>query len=216
VTRFIDVGANDGFSLSNTVLFALRGAHGLCFEPNPIDYRRLRAFYLTTRRVECFCEALSDRSGTMEFRSDGLLSSLTATEDTGLTKLLAPFQNANSPVITVLAERLSIWLDRRPDYRQCDVISIDVEGHELNVLLGMDWERYPNLARCLILETHSDGAEQSWLHRDYHAIDELLSRQGYFKLAASANNTFWVRHTDLETARVKAAKSKLPRYKWFD
>jgi len=216
VTRFIDVGANDGYSLSNTALFALHGAHGLCFEPNPKDHRRLRAFYSVTNRIECFRQAVSDQAGTMEFRSDGLLSSVTATEDSGLTKLLAPFRSSDSFTIMVEAERLSTWLDRRPDFLHCDVLSIDVEGHELNVLLGIDWDRHPRIARCLILETHADGGAEAWRHRDYDAIDGLLRRQGYLKVAASANNTFWLIHTELHKIRIDAAKRALPGYKWFD
>ena len=45
VRRFIDVGANDGRTLSNTFGFALSGASGLCFEPVPEMFQRLRWLY---------------------------------------------------------------------------------------------------------------------------------------------------------------------------
>ncbi|HVU16767.1 MAG TPA: hypothetical protein VHD32_07570 [Candidatus Didemnitutus sp.] len=84
VDRFIDVGANDGISLSNTVQFALLGARELCFEPNAGDFRRVRELYRWNSRVESTEEGLSDEAGARQFRSDGLLSAMTHTEDPGL------------------------------------------------------------------------------------------------------------------------------------
>jgi FkbM family methyltransferase len=214
ISRFVDVGANDGISLSNTTLLAMQGAHGLSFEPNAGDFRRLREFYRWSGRVECVEEGLSDESGTKALRSDGLLSAMTETEDPGLTKLLAGFARADAPLITIKVDRLSAWLDRRPGFVGCDVLSLDVEGHELNVLRGIDWARHPKPARCLIVETHSQGGSDAWLHRDYEAIGGLLARQGYAKVAANQNNTFWVHREDLDETRLAAARQRLPHFTW--
>ncbi len=215
VARFIDVGANDGISLSNTTLFALRGAHGLSFEPNAGDFRRLRELYRWNRRVECIEEGLSDSAGTREFRSDGLLSALPETEDPGLAKLLAGFSRAAAPVVRIRVEKLGTWLDRRPAFAGCDLLSIDVEGHELNVIRGIDWARQPKPARCLVLETHGGGANGSWRHRDYAAIGALLAQRGYVKVAANLNNTFWLHADDVDASRLAAARAQLPGFTWF-
>jgi hypothetical protein len=42
VRWFVDIGAHDGLSGSNTLYFALRGAHGLSFEPVHETYTKLR------------------------------------------------------------------------------------------------------------------------------------------------------------------------------
>jgi FkbM family methyltransferase len=215
VTRFIDVGANDGITLSNTILFALRGAHGLSFEPNAGDFRRVRELYRWNGRVECIEEGLSDGTGLREFRSDGLLSAMTETEDPGLTKLLAGFTRADAPVVRIRVEKLATWLDRRPAFAGCDLLSIDVEGHELNVLRGIDWARHPKPARCLVLETHGEGANGSWRHRDFAAIDELLAGHGYARVAANLNNTFWLHADELDPVRLAAARAGLPGFAWF-
>jgi FkbM family methyltransferase len=215
VTRFIDVGANDGITLSNTALFALQGARGLCFEPNAGDFLRLRELYRWNHGVECVEEGLSDEGGTRQFRSDGLLSALPGHEDPGLAKLLAGFSQADAPLIMIRVDKLSTWLHRRPDFQDSDVLSIDVEGHELHVLRGIDWERHPKPARCLILETHADGANGSWRHRDYEAIDGLLAGQGYVRVATNSNNTFWLHRADLDEACLAAARRRLPAFTWF-
>lgn len=215
IRLFIDVGANDGVSCSNTALAALRGARGLCFEPNPVAYLRLANFYRLTPRIECIAQALSDREGTVELRCDGLLSAITATEDVALTALLAEFNQPDAPVITVPVERLGVWLDRREEFQRCDLLSIDVEGHELCVLRGTDWERYPKPARCIIIETHADGGNRQWRHRDFDPIDALLAQHGYCRVAASRNNTFWLHCEDRIDARVAAAKARFSHYTWF-
>jgi hypothetical protein len=140
---------------------------------------------------------------------------MTETEDPGLTKLLAGFTRADAPLTRIKVERLSAWLDRRPAFIGCDLLSIDVEGHELNVLHGIDWQRHPKPARCLVLETHSQGGSGSWRHRDYEAIESLLAEHGYLKLAANQNNTFWLHRDDLDAARLAAAQQRFPHFTWF-
>jgi FkbM family methyltransferase len=215
VERFVDVGANNGYSCSNTALAAMRGARGLCFEPSPIDFKRLRGFYRWAKRIECIPEGLSDTAGMVQLRCDGLLSAVTATEDVGLTNLLTGFYRHNASVISIHVDRLSAWLARRPDFAASDLLSIDVEGHELSVLRGIDWIRHPKPARCLIVETHANGKTRQWRHRDFDEIAALLARQGYRKMAASRNNTIWLHEEDLLDLRVREAKTRLPHYLWF-
>jgi FkbM family methyltransferase len=215
VKQFVDVGANDGLSCSNTALAALAGARGLCFEPNPAEFQRLRGFYRLASRVECIPEGLSDRAGTVELRCDGLLSAVTGTEDAGLTNLLAEHRSREDVVVSVRVDRLSAWLDRRPGFAASDLLSLDVEGHELSVLQGIDWTRHPKPARCFIVETHAGSETRQWRHRDFDQIASVLAGHGYRKLAASRNNTFWIHRDDLVDSRLAAAESRLPHYEWF-
>ena len=112
-------------------------------------------------------------------------------------------------------EKLSTWVERRPDFKQCDLLSIDVEGHELSVLRGMDWVKHPKPARCLVIETQSRDGTELWLHRDFTAIEQLLAGCHYCKIASNRNNTFWLHHEELNAPRIEAAKMKLPNYTWY-
>ncbi len=215
VARFIDIGANDGISCSNTALFALRGAAGLCFEPNPEAFARLRSFYACARRIECVPQGLSESSGSLKLRCDGLLSNMPVTEDPALTALLEGYVQSGARVIDVQVERLGTWLERRPDFFGCDLLSLDVEGHELSVLKGVDWERHPKPARCMIVETHAAGPQGAWRHRDFEAIAGLLECHGYCRTAASANNTIWLHRDDHVRSRIAAAKQYGPGYEWL-
>jgi len=215
VRRFIDVGANDGLTCSNTALAAFRGAYGLCFEPNPSVYKSLAGFYRLNSRIECIPEGLSDTNSSLELRCDGLLSSITMTEDTKLTNLLRQCGSSTAPRIQVNVSRLGDWLERRPDFVGCDLLSIDVEGHELSVLRGLDWIRVPSPARALIIETHAEGESGSWRHRDFDAIATLLDGHGYAKVAGSRNNTIWLHGGDPGFVRLESAKKQFSEINWY-
>lgn len=214
VRRFIDVGANDGISSSNTLRFAVRGAAGLCFEPDPANFERLAGFYRLQRRVECIQEGLSDRAGEATLKSDGLLSSLRGSEDRNLDALLSSFKNTDAAEVTVKLGTLADWLARRPAFVGSDLLSIDVEGHELAVLMGIDWGRTPKPARAMILETHADGASGSWRHKDLGAITELLEANRYREVVRTANNTIWLHGDDWVATRVEASRMRLPGLDW--
>jgi FkbM family methyltransferase len=214
VKSFVDVGANDGISGSNTFLFALRGAAGLCFEPDPVNFVQLAGMYRCHRRILCVAEGMSDITGQVMMRCDGLFSTIAVTEDTGLKSLLAGWRSAEASEVKIVVNTMAHWFSCQPAFVGCDVLSIDVEGHELNVLRGIDWTATPKPARCLIVETHAKGAAGSWSHRDLGAISELLAVHGYQKVARSANNTFWLHTDDIVASRFATVKMMFPRYQW--
>lgn len=216
VRTFIDVGANDGVSCSNTVLAALRGAQGLCFEPNPSVFGKLQSFYRWAARVECVQEGISDFRGNLELRCDGLLSAMVSTEDAALSRLLSQYQNRDAEIISVPVRRLDYWLARRPMLAGYDLISIDVEGHELSVLRGIDWDRCAKPARAFVIETHSVNAEGlEWRHRDMDAINALLELQKYVAVATTRNNSVWVHEGELRQDRIDGARDAFPRHSWL-
>src|SRR5438132_11900903 len=81
VRWFVDVGAHDGISGSNTFYFALRGARGLCFEPVRETFHKLRALYRFDRRVRCRHAGISQASGSATIMAADFLSYLPETED---------------------------------------------------------------------------------------------------------------------------------------
>src|SRR5438067_2300114 len=72
VRWFVDVGAHDGISGSNTFYFALRGARGLCFEPVRETFHKLRALYRFDRRVrwrDRYLEPIGRLRASRDFKS---------------------------------------------------------------------------------------------------------------------------------------------------
>ncbi|NER33108.1 MAG: FkbM family methyltransferase [Oscillatoria sp. SIO1A7] len=187
VDRFIDIGAYDGIKYSNTFLFALKGARGLCFEPVRWTFTKLNRLYWLNPQVKCINEGISDRERVLEIRSYGALSSIDETKNTRHRELVK-FE-ANAPVEKITVRSLNYWLSKYPEFGKTDLISLDVEGHELMVLKGIDFSRLQ--AKCWIVETHH-SLSGLWTHKDYEEINAILEEAGYTACLKNKYNTFWI------------------------
>lgn len=155
---FVEVGAFDGRYISTTYSFAQQGWTGICIEPNPVFFELLNENRKESKCLNYACvgeENLSEIS--LNIDQTGLLSSLkdgSKLENeikinlerqnisyNGINKVIVPSRTLNSIFDEFVPEKLNI-----------DFISIDVEGVELEVLKGLDFERYrPNI---LIIENN--------------------------------------------------------------
>lgn len=187
IRKFIDIGANDGISGSNTFLFALKGARGLCFEPVSSTFFRLRWLYYLNRNIKCISEGISNENKYLHIQSDNVLSFIPETQDSVHKKLLQPYFSDNAHLETVSVRPLNYWLHRYDNFRDCDIVSVDVEGHEWLVLQGIDFSNFRT--KCFIIETHALNTE--WVHQHYQDIDNMLNKNGYQALLKNTFNTFW-------------------------
>lgn len=210
VSKFIDIGANDGVTCSNTFLFGLRGARGLAFEPTATTFSLLNSLYCSNNSIICINEGLSDKESEILIKSDGLLSYIPETQDAGLTKLLSKHYSADSTFEEVSVKPLNYWLDHYVDFQQCDFVSLDVEGHELSVLQGVDFKRFQT--KCFIIETHAQGKLTNWLHRDYESIDKLLNQNSYIAVLKNKINTFWLHNSLLSDKKLHEVPRKFSSF----
>jgi FkbM family methyltransferase len=176
VGRFIDIGSNDGITFSNTYLFANFGAAGLCFEPVKSNYRKARLFHLLHPRVKCINEGISRRfskSGVVVEGYDGLLSYTISGDEVTTEKIPRDAE-------PVLLRPLSHWISRYPKFRHPDLVSIDVEGHEISVFESIDFRKFA--ARCFIVETDRVSIG---------SVDKFLAPFSYRARLTNERNTFW-------------------------
>lgn len=145
---FIEAGANDGTSQSNTALYEFEyGWTGLLVEPNPKKY-----FECKKRRRNSIVEnyALVSDNYTDDFISgnfneDGYAESLMAmVHDNGDwvdAHLLEHKNNIFDKLVEVPAITLNKLLNRH-NISGINFVSLDVEGYEISVLNGFDLEKY--------------------------------------------------------------------------
>lgn len=200
VDTVIDVGANDGVSDSNSFFFVVRGASALLFEPIPENFRALQDFTWSAPNVVAVNEGISDREGELEFAVQGVLSFATDTEDPAHSESCRSVLPHDPRHLRVVVRPMSYWVERLPKFAEPDLVSIDVEGHELKVLEGIDFTTCR--PRALVLETHGPSASGYWLHRDYQALTALLRARGYVYGLSTLGNSIWIRAGDRASARV--------------
>ena len=145
IKSFIDIGANDGVLFSNTFKFAKNGAYGLCIEPSPNAFRKLTLNHLLHPKVKCLKGAVSNKLGNIFLKEDGY-------EET-LSRVYTESVAGSFKVTTFTFDHI---LKRFPKFINVDLLSIDVEGHEKNVLDGLTNKNF--FAKLIIIESDKSGS----------------------------------------------------------
>jgi FkbM family methyltransferase len=185
---FVDVGAFDGIHLSNTYSLEEQGWSGICIEPHPKYF----PFCKKTRKNSiCLAIACVGEEGVKQvdfnIEESGLYSGISRDDAAEISYYYKHGWGIDFPGfrrITVPAMTLNRILDKYlPSGSEIDVISIDVEGTELDVLRGLDLDRFK--PRILLIEAAKDEAEG--------VISSYLNRFGYIKGRELRINKFYVR-----------------------
>ena len=153
---FVDVGAHDGVSFSNTLMFERElGWTGLCIEPNPDIFARL----LENRSAICLEIAIARREGRFPFvKVDGyaqMLSGLSHSMDSRHRERIereTKEHNTSHSVLEVSVRPLASVLS---EHRISEVhyLSVDTEGNEADVLASIDFDAV--MIHAITVEAHS-------------------------------------------------------------
>jgi len=182
---FVEVGAYDGRTYSNTYGLAEIGWHGLYIEPVPAYYDRCIGNHKNHPNVTVMLALISDEKRTMRLfvRED------MCTVDPGFASLLGINEHN-----TGMIEMTSCTLDEvLPLYRiplGFDLLVVDTEGHDLQVLSGLSINFY--LPRMVIVETH-DKSPNKVLSANSWKIDLYFIMHGYHKHYSDEINTIYLR-----------------------
>ncbi len=178
---FIEAGANDGFSQSNTYyLERFRQWTGLLIEPIPelADECRLNR---KSRVIEAALVADEAATPSVTLHCAGLMSTVAgalgseeATQRHVQTGLEVQGLR-NSRVVQVPARTLSSLLDECRVEREIDLLSLDVEGAEPQALRGLDLRRHS--PRWICVEAR-DPDEICHLLDPTHRLVEALTDLG--------------------------------------
>ena len=172
---FVELGANNGIDQSNSLYFELnRGWLGVLIEPSPNQFIACNAN--RSKENHFFCNAcvgfdyeknyVDITYGNLMTMSHNLALDLPDKPEhiEASKKFLAPFEdtfNFGSTAIT-----LTSLLDESKAPSLIDFISLDVEGAELEVLKGINFNKYN--FKFMLIEI-----------RNLEPIDRFLNEQGY-------------------------------------
>lgn len=139
---FVDVGAYDGISGSNSLFFEKwRGWSGVMVEP--VAMQRTRA--AAQRTAPCLPYAVSGENGTASFMAvtEGYtqMSGLLDLYDTELLDRVRADPRHSEQMITVETRTLNAILDEA-GLANPDFVSLDIEGGELAALAAFDFENH--------------------------------------------------------------------------
>ena len=176
---FVDVGAHHPIRHSNTYLLYRRGWRGINIDATPgsmAEFRRLRP-----RDINIECLVANDLS-PQRFYAFNESALNTAS---GRLAHERPLENANYQITSEVDLRprpLASLLDEfLPHGMAIDLMSVDVEGLDLDVLRSNDWGRYrPKLLLVEVLHTELADLER-------HEIVRFLRDRNYRPIAKLYN-----------------------------
>ena len=178
---FVEVGALDGFGASNTYFFEKeRDWSGLLIEPNPIEFNKmLQIDRSLSKKENC---AISNVEMDINFLSiggpcnvlSGIIEFYNAQHIARIERELSSYSSypeghdlySTREVIKMKAVRLQTLFDK---YNMVDVdlVSIDVEGAEMQVLESIDFDKM-NIT-CFLIENNYGLQKET----------EFLNSKGY-------------------------------------
>lgn len=159
---FVELGAADGKDFSNSLFFeTFLDWNGICIEPNPKyenDLRSNRKCHISTDCVS------SENDRIVEFADCDLAS--------GIVETAGPFTKITK-TIQKRTKTLGSILDEFHAPSVIDYLSLDVEGHEYEILRTFPFDKYK--FRCITVEHNEphQGPEMRMLLRG------ILEKNGY-------------------------------------
>jgi len=192
---YLDIGANEPRYISNTYFFYLRKSKGVLIEPNPFLYKKLKAqrsrdIVLNTgigftEVAEADFYVFPDYANGLSTFSEKEARHWENTGMKGLGKILVE-KVIRIPLVPVNKILEKYFHDKAPD-----LISLDVEGLDLDILKGLDFEKYkPNV---ICVETLGyDDQQNGYKLND---IIDFMVEKNYEVYADTRVNTIFVRKT---------------------
>jgi FkbM family methyltransferase len=183
---FIEAGANDGFTQSNTYfLEKSRGWSGVLIEAVPglaAQCRKARS----ARVFECalVADTFSEASITIHVANlmstvDGALGS-SEEQSKHLSDAVRSQYLDGTEAIRVPARTLTSVLDSCEGAATIDFFSLDVEGYEIEVLKGLDFGRFA--PRFLLVEARNPEELDAFLGDRYEFVEQMSQLDRLYKL----------------------------------
>ena len=168
---FVDIGANDGVEISNSLLFEELGWQGFCVEANPKTFEKLRK----NRKCDCYNLAVySQNIGTTRLgttSAHGLDSlEINITEHHAGRMRFEGGRDEEIEFIQVQTATFGELMAHYPSVTHIDFLSLDIEGGELEVLRGIDFSRFSFGVMAI---------EHNYVESAINDIKQLLNSKGY-------------------------------------
>jgi FkbM family methyltransferase len=189
---FIEIGASDGKTLSNTYLLEQLGWKGICVEPIPEQFELLQK-NRTSINVNKAVYNVSGQDIKFTVAPDSLYS--------GITSKIDKFPHVKDTGTTISVKTISlndlISESGLPTF--IDYLSIDTEGSEYEILKSLDFSKY---------KFGTIHVEHNFIMPKREQISSLLLSNGYRFLKQNRHDDYYVHESVIVSANSRREISK--------
>ena len=177
---FVDIGAHDGTTFSNSKFFEEIGWTGVCVEPNPKVFEVLQA----DRKCKCVMKAVANYIGKAKFfqitEGADMLSGLADEfNQRGIENIYANLQDLENGFEYIDVE-LDLF-DNIVDSTTIDFLSLDTEGNELKILQTIDFNKYDIKVITVENNDYDDKFLKFLTPKGYQPVTRLGCDEVYIK-----------------------------------
>lgn len=180
---YLDIGANDPFTLSNTALFYKKGCRGINIEANP---KLAKQFKLFRKKDVNLNVGIAESECDLDFyiMKDNTLSTFSKSECEQMVKCGKELDSVQKVHLTTVSTIIHQYHNGIfPDF-----LSLDVEGMDLNILQSINFSQSRPKVICVEAAEYSpQGAGE----RKTTLIDYLLGKN-YYEYASTNLNSIMV------------------------
>lgn len=178
---YIDVGCNEPIEKSNTFIFYLKGWKGITIDANEELIKKHRRI----RKLDTpICAAVSNTSKSVTFYKSKANAASTIDEDYYTENRERWYYDEQQTLHTkTLTEILDTNLQNGTTI---DLLTVDVEGVDLQVLQGLDFNKYR--PKIIIVEAH----DFSIADKENHPVYKHLSINNYQLHAFATMNLYFI------------------------
>jgi FkbM family methyltransferase len=193
INSFIDVGAHKGI-YTDLILRNFKVKKVFMFEPQKNIFNFIKKKYKKFRNIKVLNNAISnnEKMKNIYINHHDLTSSLTKLNKNNLyLKIKSKLFGGNidkmiSHFYKVKTKRLSNII-KKEKLKKVDLLKIDTEGHELNVLIGL--EKKIKIVNTILIEFHTDSIYLNYDSRKIH--NYLLNKNFILKKKIKFPFTEW-------------------------
>ena len=175
--RFLDVGAFDGKTFSNTLRLYERGWSGVLVEPSPNAFSGLKRVYADLPRVSLVNAAVADSDGFVSFFDSGG-DAISSTDSVHKEKWERGYSCKFSPIEVQSITFKTLFKKYGSDY---DFVNIDTEGTNFDVLKSFPFDLCNPMCLCI----EHDGA--------YGQMSDILASHGHREVHRNGENMIFFR-----------------------
>ena len=171
---FMDVGCHDPFRYSNTQALYRKGWSGINIDANPDTISKFNKY---RKRDTNICALISNATNTLEYcyYNDHALNGIhnKKRKDFLINKgyKILKTESINTTTLNKVLEKSK--------YKVIDLLSIDVEGHEMEVLKSIDLDLHP--VELIIVEENGNENELRFFLKNKYSLIERIDRNLVFK-----------------------------------